>query len=295
MKKKCLASGILLLLAGAFSVRAEDLYFDSAGVRIHYIMEGKGEPVVLVHGYGVDIEWNWGQPGIIKGLSDRYQVIALDNRGHGRSDKPHDPQAYGLNMVSDVTRLMDHLKIKKAHIVGYSMGGRITTFLLADHPGRIRTATVGGAGWADAESLRTREARMKDLAESLEQGKGVEPLIIGLTPRGEQPPNAEQMAVINKMFLSRNDPVAMAAVMRGWIATAQPSDKKLRGNKVPVLAVVGDVDPNRSDAEKLASITRNAKLVLIPAANHMNAVGKPEFLEALKSFLAAHSSAASSR
>jgi len=97
MKKRYLASGILLVLAGACSVQAEDFFFNSAGVRIHYTVEGKGEPVVLIHGWGVDIEWNWGEPGIIKGLADHYQVIAIDNRGHGRSGKPHDPQQYGMN------------------------------------------------------------------------------------------------------------------------------------------------------------------------------------------------------
>ena len=75
-------------------------------------------------------------------------MIAIDNRGHGLSDKPHDPQAYGINMVSDVVRLLDHLSIQKAHIVGYSMGGRIASVFLTEHPERVRTATLGAAPWA---------------------------------------------------------------------------------------------------------------------------------------------------
>src|SRR6266545_4770733 len=129
------------------SLGAEHLYFDSAGVRLHYIVEGKGEPVVLIHGYGGSIDAGWTDAGIVKGLSDRYQVIAFDMRGHGRSDKPRTPEAYGLPMVEDVIRLMDRLKIERAHIVGYSMGGRIAITLLADHPERVRTAAIGGAGW----------------------------------------------------------------------------------------------------------------------------------------------------
>jgi pimeloyl-ACP methyl ester carboxylesterase len=109
---------------------ADDFFFDSRGVNIHYSVEGKGEPVILIHGFGTSIQLNWGTPGIIKALADQYQVIALDNRGHGQSDKPHAPSAYGSEMANDVIRLMDHLDIRKAHIIGYSMGGVITSYLL---------------------------------------------------------------------------------------------------------------------------------------------------------------------
>jgi pimeloyl-ACP methyl ester carboxylesterase len=283
MKKMYLASGIVLVLAGACSVQAEDFFFNSAGVRIHYTVEGKGEPVVLIHGWGTDIEWNWGEPGIIKGLADHYQVIAIDNRGHGRSGKPHDPQQYGMNMVSDVIRLLDHLSIQKAHIVGYSMGGLITSVLLAEHPERVRTGTIGGFGWEDDEGFRRRRILT---AESLEQGKGVGPAVVALTPRSEQP-NAEQMEAINKWFLDRNDPVALAAIARGN-AAFQASETKLRANKLPALAVVGELDPLRTSVDKLASIMGNLKVVVVPGANHIFAVRRPEFLEAVKTFLAAH-------
>ena len=284
MRRKHLASEILLLLAGACSVQAEDFFFNSAGVRIHYTVEGKGEPVVLIHGWGVDIEWCWAEPGTIKALADHYQVIAVDNRGHGRSDKPHDPQQYGMNMVSDVIRLLDHLKIQKAHIVGYSMGGLITSILLAEYPERVRTATIGGFGWEDDQAFRRRRLLT---AESLEQGKGVGPAVEALTPRSGQAAVAEQMEEINKWFLDRNDPVALAAIARGN-AALQASETKLRANKLPALAVVGELDPLRTSVDKLASIMGGLKIVVIPGANHMFAVRRPEFLEALKTFLAAH-------
>ena len=84
---------------------AEDRFFDSGGVKIRYVVEGKGEPVLLIHGYTARLETNWQLPGIIKGLSGDYQVIALDNRGHGKSSKPHDPKKYGLEMAEDAVRL----------------------------------------------------------------------------------------------------------------------------------------------------------------------------------------------
>jgi len=154
MRMRRFVSGILLALASACSGQAEDFFFNSAGVRIHYTVEGKGEPVVLIHGWGVDLKWCWDEPGTIRALAEHYQIIAIDNRGHGRSDKPHDPQQYGMNMVTDVIRLLDHLKIQKAHIVGYSMGGMIAEVLLAEYPERVRTATIGGFGWGTTRPSR---------------------------------------------------------------------------------------------------------------------------------------------
>src|SRR5690242_19215820 len=95
---------------------------DANGVKIWYSVQGKGEPVVLIHGWLSSAGINWELPGITALLAKSYQVISLDVRGHGRSDKPLDEDAYGPELVEDVVRLLDHLKIEQAHIVGYSMG-----------------------------------------------------------------------------------------------------------------------------------------------------------------------------
>jgi pimeloyl-ACP methyl ester carboxylesterase len=96
--------------------------FDSNGVKIAYFVQGQGEPVVLIHGWLSSAGVNWALPGISGLLAKDHQVIALDVRGHGLSDKPTKEEAYGPELVEDIVRLLDHLKIKKAHIVGYSMG-----------------------------------------------------------------------------------------------------------------------------------------------------------------------------
>ena len=98
----------LLLLLLACSLAGENGFFDSASVRIHYILEGNGEPVVLIHGFAFDLAANWVDSGLMKLLAGRHQVTAVDNRGHGRSEKPHDAQRYGVNMVSDVARGAPH-------------------------------------------------------------------------------------------------------------------------------------------------------------------------------------------
>ena len=90
--KHLLMIAVLLVLSIPF-VHAEDFFFDSDGVRIHYSVEGKGEPVVLIPGFGGNIKF-WEDSGIIKELSDGFMVITINPRGHGESDKPHDPKAY---------------------------------------------------------------------------------------------------------------------------------------------------------------------------------------------------------
>jgi pimeloyl-ACP methyl ester carboxylesterase len=95
------------------------------------MIEGKGEPVVLIHGLYSNAQMNWRGPGIIKALARNHQLIALDVRGHGGSGKPKEEDACGVEMGEDVIRLLDHLKIQKGHSVDYSMGGMITMKLLS--------------------------------------------------------------------------------------------------------------------------------------------------------------------
>ena len=116
------ADGMSQIISGPGATPTNDQFFDSAGVRIRYVSAGQGEPIILIHGWAADAEmWD----SLMQDLSRDYRVIAFDCRGHGRSDKPTDPKQYGMEMVNDVVRLMDHLGFSKAHIVGYSMGGSI--------------------------------------------------------------------------------------------------------------------------------------------------------------------------
>jgi pimeloyl-ACP methyl ester carboxylesterase len=127
--------------------------FDSKGVKISYSVQGKGEPVVLIHGFFSSAGLNWDLPGTSSLLAKDHQVIAMDVRGHGLSDKPTEEEAYGPELVEDVARLLDYLKIKKAHIVGYSMGGIITANFITKHPDRVLSGTLGGMGWLPAGVL----------------------------------------------------------------------------------------------------------------------------------------------
>jgi pimeloyl-ACP methyl ester carboxylesterase len=113
-------------------------------------VQGKGDPVILIHGLYSNGRMNWDLPGTSGLLAKHFQVITLDCRGHGRSGKPQAEGAYGTNMVEDVVRLMGHLKIPKTRVAGYSMGGMIAMKLAVTHPDRVSRVVIGGMGWLKA-------------------------------------------------------------------------------------------------------------------------------------------------
>src|SRR3954470_21191744 len=122
--------------------------FHNGAVEIAYLDEGEGDPILLVHGFGSTKDVNWVYPGWVSELTKHgRRVIALDNRGHGDSSKLYDAEAYDIRMMaSDVSALMEHLKIKRADIMGYSLGSRITAWLAGNEPHRLRSAILGGIG-----------------------------------------------------------------------------------------------------------------------------------------------------
>jgi pimeloyl-ACP methyl ester carboxylesterase len=267
-------------------LRAEDAFFDSNGVKIHYSDEGQGEPVVLVHGFTVNLDRNWRAPGVIRALLAKgFRVIALDNRGHGKSDKPHDLDKYGMEMVEDVVRLLDHLKLKKAHVVGYSMGAIITAKLLTTHPDRLLSATLGGSGGLKEGDDLTL---MDRIADGLDEGKGLAPLLVVLTPKGRPRPTAEQARQISTAILAGNDIKALSVAVRAGKQLAVPV-AKLEANKVPTLALIGEVDPLKKGVDDLEGKLANLKVVVIKEADHITAFAQPEFSKALTDFLTEHS------
>jgi pimeloyl-ACP methyl ester carboxylesterase len=160
----------LALLGAADRASAQDKpkrhTFDADGVKLAYFTQGKGEPVVLIHGWLSTAGINWALPGTSGHLAKDFEVLALDVRGHGLSDRPTRVDAYGTELVEDVVRLLDHRKIKKAHVVGYSMGGIIAANFLAKHPDRALSGTLCGSGW-----LREGGAEQKAFAAGGKDGK----------------------------------------------------------------------------------------------------------------------------
>ena len=146
---------VALLLFVATAARAEEQFFDSDGVKIRYWIEGEGEPVLLIHGYTANGNLNWSAPGIQQALAEKYRVIMPDVRGHGLSDAPPEGQ-HGIHVVEDMVRLLDQVGAKKAHVVGYSMGGMISIKLATLHPDRVQSLLIGGMGWIQEGSESAR-------------------------------------------------------------------------------------------------------------------------------------------
>jgi pimeloyl-ACP methyl ester carboxylesterase len=290
-------SFLLILLAAALPARAQqapaDKFFDSQGVKIRYLEAGLGDPVVLIHGFSSSAEANWRQTGVFDKLARDFRVIAFDCRGHGQSDKPHDPASYGLAMVEDVTRLLDHLQIRRAHIVGYSMGGAIAGAFVVKHPDRVLTAVFGGSAPRMAWTAEN-ERDTNELAESLEQGNGMRPLALRLWPVDEPKPSDDVLNQRARASLGRNDALALAAVQRGNKAqVVTPAD--VRALAMPMLAVIGSVDPIKAAVDAFSKLKPALKVVVIDGASHGGARGapsRPEFAAAVRDFLIAHRSAA---
>src|ERR1700726_3551105 len=122
--------------------------FHNGDVEISYLDEGTGDPILLVHGFASSKNVNWVYPAWVSELKKNgRRVIALDNRGHGASSKLYDPEDYHIGtMAGDVRALLDHLEIRRADVMGYSLGARITALLAYKSPDRVRSAILGGLG-----------------------------------------------------------------------------------------------------------------------------------------------------
>jgi len=149
--------GILFGSAFAKDQLQSNFFRTSDGINIHYLTLGdKGSFVILVHAYGANAEGNWVRTGIMQALAKKHRVVAIDCRNHGKSDRPN-PNRFGI--ASDVTELMDHLKIEKAHLHGYSMGGGITAQILLANQDRLITASLGGSGIGEIDPQRIAELK----------------------------------------------------------------------------------------------------------------------------------------
>jgi len=275
-------------------VAAQDQFFDSDGVRIHYVDQGAGQPVVLVHGYTGSLT-RWVETGVLPNLARDYRVIALDCRGHGQSDKPHNPQSYGIQMGQDVVRLLDHLNISQAHIVGYSMGAGITAKLLTTHPDRFLTATLGG-GTGRHNWTTQNEAAAEAEAVELEQGIPFRSLILRTAPTDQPKPTEEAIQASSQRILGRNDRLALAALVRRR-SEQTVSEVQMAAVQVPILGLIGSADANLAAMNRLKSVLPALKVVVIEGATHggeRGALRRPEFVDNLRAFLVAHTQTASS-
>jgi len=239
-------------------------------VEIDYLDQGEGDPIVLVHGFASTKEVNWLQPAWVTTLTRAgYRVIALDNRGHGRSTKLYDPADYATSrMADDVRALLDALAIGRADVMGYSMGARITAFLALVYPQRVRSAILGGLGIRLVDGVGLPES----IADALEA-----PSLNAVTD-----PTGRTFRAFAEQ--TKSDLRALAACIRGSRQTLT-RDEAAR-IAVPVLVAVGTKDAVAGSPHDLAALIPGARALDIPERDHMLAVGDKVFKAAVLDFLA---------
>src|SRR5688500_4093442 len=242
------AAAFILGAAAMVAVAADDRYAVLDGVKIRYIDRGKGEPIVLLHGGTSNLE-GWITSGVVASLEKDYRVIAYDARGAGKSDKPREPAAYGRQQALDVGRLLDALKIQRAHIVGFSLGGSTVAQALTLLPERFLTATqVAGAGRSPAAAA---DPRIEQEASEIEKNCVSRSRIYRQAPPNAKPTEEDYRAREDACRADQNfNQHATAASLRGYRDQAV-TPEQMKAVKVPTLGVVGTLDHTLKEMELL--------------------------------------------
>jgi pimeloyl-ACP methyl ester carboxylesterase len=243
--------------------------FESDGVEIAYTDEGDGDPILLIHGFASNIQTNWVDTSWVKVLTQAgRRVIAIDNRGHGASQKLYDPDKYAAPMMAgDAGRLLGHLEIERADVMGYSMGARITAFLTFQRPDKVRSAILAGLGINMVRGLG-----------------GAGPIATAL----EAPSIDDVMNETARTFRlfaesTASDLLALAACIRA--SRDKITREALAEIQTPVLVAVGTRDVIGGSAAKLAELIPGAQAFAIEGRDHMKAVGDKSFKEQVLTFL----------
>jgi pimeloyl-ACP methyl ester carboxylesterase len=280
-----LFSAAVTIAAAAADEPTHEYFTTSDGIKIHYMRLGqKGSPVMLVHGYTGSAEGNWFRNGIAVALAKNHRVVAIDCRNHGRSDKP---QPRGPGKWEDVIELMDHLKIEKAHLHGYSMGGSITGRILAAHPERLLTAAFGGSGIRDTDPAWVEKAP---------------PDAEGTDPQEAEARRGLRMRAAMDNGMSREEaekladtppPAAPAASTEPGAAAAAslrtPLEIDLTKVTIPVLAINGEFDRPYAKTFRMWRELDDFTNVILPGKSHLTAIAAPfipqQYVDSLVRFI----------
>ncbi len=236
---------------------------------IAYHEEGEGSPILLIHGFASKASINWmGVNWVTTLVEAGFRVVAMDNRGHGESQKFYGQDDYTLvKMAEDASELLSYLNIEQADIMGYSLGARISATMANNHPGQVKRLILAGNGYNMIEGgFDTSEIYDGLMAETIDDVKTK----IGIEFRAF----AQQ---------TKSDLRALAACIRGGRNHISRSVFETLPHET--LVTVGTKDTVAIDGEKLASIIPNGKFMAIPERNHMNAVGDKAYKQNVLEFL----------
>jgi pimeloyl-ACP methyl ester carboxylesterase len=291
MHRRAILLATVALVVAAIPACAEDPkdgYFTTTdGIKIHYLTLGsKGSWVVLIHGYTGNADHNWFSNGIAAALAKNHRVVALDNRNHGKSDKP---QLNGPGKASDTIELMDHLKIAKAHIGGYSMGGGITGQLLATNPERFLTAHFGGSGIMETDpdwiaklppDKQGRDPQEDAVSKGLRINHAMD--------------NGMSRAEAEKMAETPAPPRTPPARPAGTSAPTPPRGPSIDLAKlnIPIIIINGELDRPRAKSMRAAREANQVEIVVLPGKSHLTAIAAgympKEYVNSLVGFIDSH-------
>ncbi len=245
-------------------------HFGHDGFDLAYMDHGTGDPVLLIHGFASNARVNWEAPGWISTLNEAgYRTIAIDNRGHGHSAKSHDPKDYHPTaMAGDALALLDHLGLESAHVMGYSMGARISAFAALQAPYRVRSLVFGGLGYGMVKGVGDWDP----IAEAL------------LAPDPAAITHVRGAAFRKFADQTKSDRLALAACIQTSRDLISPQD--LRILTMPVLVAAGSLDDISGGVFELAAMMPDAGGFVIEGRDHMLAVGDRSFKKAVLAFLA---------
>ncbi len=244
---------------------------DVDGARIAYAIYGKGEPVVLLHG-GLGNSGHFGFQ--LPALVDRFQVIAIDSRGQGRSTRTPTTITYDL-MATDVIAVLDHLHIARASVVGWSDGGEVALKLGIKFPDRVHRLFVFGANY-DASGSKARGSRSATFAAYLQKCRADYQRLLRTT---------------------RGFDELVAALLPLWRMPSGITRDQLRAIQAPVVIADGDHDEIIliEQIEEMAHLIPHGKLVIFPDTSHFALWQDPAaFNQAMLDFLVEPAPAAAS-
>ncbi|WGM45942.1 Tropinesterase [Brevundimonas sp. NIBR10] len=248
-------------------------FLTSDGLRLSYRTWGPtdGTPVVLHHGFAANASTNWESPGVVAALVDQgRRVVAIDARGHGASDKPHDPARYGeVRMAQDLGELVTRLGCEAIDLVGYSMGAVVSLVFASTDP-RVRRLVVGGVGEGVVVcgGVDLRALPSVALAEVLEAdliAADTDPGLVAFRAFAELM-GSDRLALAAQARSMHRDPIALDRIT------------------VPTLVLAGDADPLAAHPDRLRQALPDARLVSL-AGDHLGVVRNPEFARAIVDFV----------
>lgn len=242
---------------------SEAIFFTAVdGTRLAWRELGEGRPLLLIHGYISDGPTNWITYGTAAKLAAAgFRCIMPDLRAHGASDKPHEPAAYPPDVLADdQLALIDHLGLKDFDLAGYSLGARTTVRMLA-RGCRAGRAILAGMGFEGITDTAKRSAHFRNILRNL-----------GSHEKGSPEWFAEAF-----LKTTGGDPVALDLILDTFVDTPAAVLATL---DLPVPVICGADDRDNGSAQRLAEALPQGTYIEIPG-NHMSAVTKPEFGEAI--------------